>query len=204
MLEKVAHFLSFVFSPLLVPTYGVVIALNTTVLSVLSAGVKWGVPSVTLLITCVMPMLAIGIMWKLGKVKDFGLNNRTERTVPYLVVTTCYLLCGIYLYKVHAPIWLVMFMCGAVLAAIVSQIVNRWWKISAHMTAMGGLLAITMNIALSDFAVCDMMWVVCGVILCCGLVGTARVGLQRHTFGQVAAGTINGFVCVTLLSYLIK
>ncbi|MCM1482727.1 MAG: hypothetical protein NC043_00190 [Muribaculaceae bacterium] len=201
-MNKIAQFLSFIFSPLLVPTYGVCLALHTTVLSVLPFNVLWGVPLVTFVITCILPLLAILGMWKLGQVKEPGLNERTDRTGPYVVTAVCYILCALYLNMANAPGWLVLFMAGGTLATVVSLIVNRWWKISAHMAAMGGLLALTVRVAMSDFATSDMIWWIIGVILCCGLVGTARLILERHTLWQVIAGAANGFVCVMLMSLI--
>ncbi len=201
-MKKAASLISFIFSPLLVPTYGVCIAMHTTVLSVLPARVLWGVPLVAFIVTCVMPLIAIGGMWKLGYVKDMGLNNRTERTAPYIITAVCYILCGVYLYRSNAPAWLIMFMGGGTLAIVVSMVVNRWWKISSHMAAMGGLLALTVRISMSDLATTDMIWWVCGAVICCGLVGSSRLYLERHTLMQVIAGTANGFVCVLLMSLL--
>lgn len=201
-MKKIASLISFIFSPLLVPTYGVWVAMNTTVLSELPARVLWGVPGVTFLITCILPLMAIAGMWRLGSVSDPGLNERTERTAPFTVTAVSYILCAVYLSKANAPSWLVLFMVGATFATVVSLIVNRWWKISAHMAAMGGLFGLTVRIALSDFATADMLWWVAGVAVCCGLVGTARIGLERHTPWQVAAGWANGFVCVLLASLI--
>ena len=36
----------------------------------------------------------------------------------------------------------------------------------------------------------------------CGLLGSARMLLKRHTFMQVVAGWANGFLCVSLIMRL--
>lgn len=93
-----------------------------------------------------------------------------------------------------------MFMVGAVLAVMICIVVNKWWKISAHMTAMGGLMALSMRMAVSHLAVVDMLWPVFSVALLCGMVGTSRLVMQRHTPWQVAAGFAVGFACVYISS----
>ncbi len=98
--------------------------------------------------------------------------------------------------------WLVLFMAGAVAAVIVCAVVNRKWKISAHMTAMGGFMALVMRMAVDNLGIVDMLWPVAIVAMLCGLVGTSRVLMGRHTLMQVAAGFLNGFLCVYAISAL--
>lgn len=204
MIKKISQILSFIFSPLLVPTYGILMAFNYSYLVLASTGTKVGVTAVVFIFTCLFPLLLIGTLWKLGKVSDPGLNSRTDRTVPYLITAASYVAATIYLLNVKSPTWLVMFFCGGFSAVVVSTIVNRWWKISAHMAAMGGLVALSVCMMTGGVAVRQMLWIVLTGIVLCGLVGTARLVLERHTLGQVAAGFLNGFVCVFLLMMLIK
>lgn len=201
-LRKTSSILSTVFSPLLVPTYGVMIGLSTTVLALIPLSTRLSVGAVVLMLTCLLPMLLIGLMWKGGYLSDPGLNKQTERTIPYIITAATFLAAAIYLWRLRAPMWLVMFPTGGLLAAVISLIVNRRWKISAHMAAMGGLFGIVCRIAVSDFAIVNMVWWVALTAVCCGLVAMARLVLNRHTPGQVIAGFVNGFVCVLLLSLL--
>lgn len=199
-MNRIARIISFVFSPLIVPTYGVAMALWLSSLAVLPAGILWRTVGYTAALTCLFPMIIIILMWKLGYLSDPGLNKRTERTLPYIVVLLGYLGCAFLYFRMHAPGWLIGFMLGGSAAVIVSIIVNRWWKISAHMTAMGGLTALTVRLLVSNLAYVDMLWPIIITVLCAGLVGTARVGLRRHTLGQVAAGAANGFFWTYALS----
>lgn len=199
-MKNLAHFFSFVFSPLLVPSYGVWLALWCSTLNHYPADVRWAVTGVTFLITCLFPLLTIFGMWKLGMVSDPGLNKRTERTVPYIITAISYAGCAFYLGRANAPAWLVMFMVGAFCAALVSIVVNLRWKISAHMAAMGGMIGMLFRIATDGIAVSGIMWVIIAAVLAAGAVGTSRVALERHTLMQVIAGTANGFVCVYFLS----
>lgn len=130
---KISRILSSVFSPILLPTYAMILIGQVSVMHFLSAKTLWIVIGVVFLLTAVLPAVSIFTLYKLGMVSDPGLNVRTERTIPYLTVVASYLVCGYFLQRSGAPEWLPMFFYGGALASLVSTVVNRWWKISAHL-----------------------------------------------------------------------
>ncbi|WP_289862506.1 phosphatase PAP2 family protein [uncultured Duncaniella sp.] len=201
-MKKISEILSAVFSPLLVPTYGMVLAAFLTILRMLPSNLLWTAIGITFVITCLVPVSAIVALYRIGVIKDPALNNRTERFIPYGVVVLCYLGCGFFFYKASAPFWLPMFFAGGALATVISTVVNCWWKISAHAAAMGGLVALVFRIVASHYALFNMNVWLSGVIIVAGLVMTARVYLSRHTLWQVLAGCANGFLCVYLMSMI--
>ena len=201
-MKKISEILSAVFSPLLVPTYGMVLAAFLTILRMLPSNLLWTAIGITFVITCLVPVSAIVALYRSGVIKDPALNNRTERFIPYGVVVLCDLGCGFFFYKASAPFWLPMFFAGGALATVISTVVNCWWKISAHAAAMGGLVALVFRIVASHYALFNMNVWLSGVIIVAGLVMTARVYLSRHTLWQVLAGCANGFLCVYLMSMI--
>lgn len=201
-ITNLSHFLSFAFSPLLVPTYGVLAALWGSVLTFIPSPVKWRVTAIMFVLTAVVPAIAIALLkWK-GFVTDIGLNVRRERPVPYCIVCVAYLISGWVFKTAGFPSWLTLFMCGAALATFLSLIINTWWKISAHMAAMGGMLGLMLRIMAEHQAMGDTLAMTLAIVMMIGLVGSARVWLGRHTVGQVYAGTINGLLCVYIISGL--
>ena len=201
-MKKISEILSAVFSPLLVPTYGMVLAAFLTILRMLPSNLLWTAIGITFVITCLVPVSAIVALYRSGVIKDPALNNRTERFIPYGVVVLCYLGCGFFFYKASAPFWLPMFFAGGALATVISTVVNCWWKISAHAAAMGGLVALVFRIVASHYALFNMNVWLSGVIIVAGLVMTARVYLSRHTLWQVLAGCANGFLCDYLMTMI--
>lgn len=199
--QVAARVFSTVFSPLLVPTYGIILAFSLTVLCLLPASTRWGVSAVVFVATCIIPLASILSLWKLKFISEPNLNNRTERTIPYIITGLCYLASGIYLWRLHAPSWLYAFMFGGAIAVGVCIIVNHWWKISAHMAASAGLLAMLMRmlsdgVSVSPWGMCVWITAICLMV---GCVGTSRLILERHSPLQVAAGTMVGFLAVYLL-----
>ena len=200
MIYKLARILSAVFSPLLVPTYGMALALWLSVLAIIPPSLKWGLTGVVFIITAGIPAVGIMTMLRTGQVSDAGLNNRTERTVPYIIVTVCYFISALFLQRAGLPMWIPLFFAGAGVASVVSIIINRWWKISAHAAAMGGLVAMLFRMVALGQNIYAMEWWITGAILAAGLVMSARVYMKRHTLGQVLAGAANGVICVWLIS----
>lgn len=201
-MKKFSEILSAVFSPLLAPTYGMILAAFLTILRFLPANLLWTAIGITFVITALVPVGAIIALYRAGIIKDPGLNERTERYIPYGVVILCYLGCGFFFFKANAPLWLPMFFVGGAVATMINVIVNRWWKISAHGAAMGGMVALMFRIVASHYALFNMNVWLSAVVIAAGLVMTARVYLGRHTLGQVLAGCANGFICVYLLSMI--
>lgn len=197
-MTKFFRVVSTVFSPLVVPCYGVALALCVTPLSAVPFAQRMGVVGMCALFIFIIPALAVLALYRANLISDPGLNSRGDRTIPYAITILCYLLCAYYLYRIAAPGWLVGVMAGGLLTIVINLTVNLRWKISGHMAAMGGFIAITLYIAANQLAIIPMIWFVVGAFLAAGLVGTARLYLNRHTPMQVLAGTINGFLCVYL------
>lgn len=201
-MNKIAHFFSWTLSPILMPTYAVLICMWVTVLSVLPLQLRWTVVGTVFLITCVVPALAILLMYWMGIISAPGLNNRTERYIPYAVTALCYLGAGFYMYRIHAPMWMTMFMVGGAGAALLSCIVNIWWKISAHAAAIGGLLALMFRISIEGVNLHPILPWILGTMVLTGILCTSRLILNCHTFWQVVAGTANGFLWVFFLTMI--
>ena len=201
ILNKSASVISVIFSPLLIPTYG--LAILMAVLSrqfVLPAVTVAVIMSVVFILTGLLPYVIIRSMVKLNYVKNLDLTDRRERLVPFLAAFLLYVVAVVYLYKVNLPLWMLAFMIGGVAALAVAAIVSRRWKISAHATAVGGLSAVGL--------VCSLMlpgglWLLCLTLLAAGLVMSSRLILGVHTPGQVYAGWLNGFVLVITAMFLI-
>ena len=195
-MQLIARFFSTILSPLLMPVFGVFLAFWTSVLFYLPLGTRFVVLLVIFALTCILPMVIIAILHNFGIVTDKGLNIRKERWLPYLATIACYVAAGFYLNHIHSPFWLCMFMFGGAFACVISMIITFWWKISAHMAGVAGVLALLLRIHSDGLGAYNMFWIICIMILLCGCLGSSRIALNRHTFWQVVAGFVNGFVCV--------
>ncbi|WP_346699918.1 hypothetical protein [Barnesiella sp. An22] len=195
-MNKLATLLSTVFHPLLMPTYGIAIALYTSYMRIFGDRLLGIVIVGVLLTTCILPSLGIYILYKLGHISDFRLHERTERTIPYLINFACYVACYLYLYRFGIPGWIIAFIAGAIVALIISLFINRYWKISAHMVAAGSM--VTLVFLMSFYSLMLTPYILplqIASVLLAGAIGSSRILLKRHTLGQVGAGFALGILC---------
>ena len=204
--EKVAdgfsHFLSWIFVPLIMPVFGILFIFRLSILDVIPAGLQTAVTFVIAGINFVAPMLLIFLLKLMGLVQDVGLNGQKERLIPYIITALCYGASAWFVSSRGAPVWVAMFFCGGVVAAIVNLLINLKWKISAHAAAIAGLVALLIRLQ-RDVAVEPklFLWLII-TVGCAGLLGSARVWLNRHTVWQVLAGYTVGFCSVFFMMYI--
>lgn len=203
-LDIAAKFLSVVLYPLFVPTYGMVLFCWAHSLHVSPLPTIWVIVALvgTFLLTCVLPITAIWIMMKRGQIKDLYIDDPHERTMPYLYAFMGF---GFWAYLLvhvlHAPSFLGGVAVGATIAIGLVAVINRWWKISAHLSGMGGLVGGILSYCLGLGAVpTGGTWA--ALLGVSWLLMAARLRLNAHTDAQVSAGWLLGLAC-TFLPYLI-
>ena len=199
-LDIIAKILSVVFYPLFIPTYGVALFCYSYHTVVRELPIVWMVVAVmsTFFITAVIPITAIWIRIFRGAVSDIQIEKAQERTVPFLYSIFCFSVwCYTMISKLNVPTFLTYVTIGATVAIILVMIINLFWKISAHMTGMGGLFGGLITYCLGIGAVPTIgtlcLWI--GVIL---LVMYARLRLNAHTPAQVMTGWLLGVACTAL------
>ena len=193
---------SFAFSPLLIPTYGIIVAFCLSFLVLLPWRTIAVVSATTFLITGIMPFAIIFLLWRIRRVSHPALRNRRERLLPYIATICCYLGCMIYLIVLKAPVWLWSFMLGAAVSVLFVMFINLKWKISAHTTAFGGFLAMMFRIAVNGYSPFPLTGCIAVSVLIAGAVATSRLLLRRHSLLQVLSGFVVGFLSVFLISQM--
>ncbi len=137
----------------------------------------------------------------LGVVDDLSLSNRNDRVIPLLVVGLGYLICAYLLYDYMIVQVIHKVLYGALVSIVVCFIVNFYWKISLHMTAMGAIVGMLYCINLYGYG--RMFNTMLAFIFFAGLLGASRLYLNRHTPAQVLAGFLTGAFFMVLTVYLI-
>ena len=193
-----ANFLSTALSPLLMPTYGVFMVLWVSVLCLLPYGTRVSVLLVCMGITCILPLIFLSVLRHFKLVKDLHVEKREQRFFPYMFTALCYTVAAYYLYYCHSPQWFVMFMVGSAVTVLIMALINLKWKISAHMAGIGGVVALVYQIHVQGVSAFDLFWMLCITIMVAGLLGSARLVLNRHDAWQVLAGVVVGFLSVSL------
>ncbi|MDH6303538.1 membrane-associated phospholipid phosphatase [Parabacteroides sp. PF5-5] len=195
-----ANITSILFHPLLMVTYGVLLALNFTYLAIYPFTMKLYLAGGALLCSAIIPGLLILLMIKGGAATDMELSDRRERAVPYLIFITANMVCMFYLSKLQMPFWILSMFIGICLALFVALCVNFFWKISVHAIGIGGLLGAVMGAA--QIQMINPFWMFIWIILASGLVCTSRIILEKHTPMQTYAGYGLGFICTFGASFM--
>ena len=200
ILTIVAKAISIVLYPLFIPTYGMALFCWAYNSQIQPLSWVWMVVAIfgTLALTCVIPLTAILLMIRRGDIKDIYIDEARERAVPYLYTTFSfgfwsYLMIGV----LHAPRYIGLVTIGATVAIALVAIINHWWKISAHLTGIGGLFGGLLSYCLGIGAIPTWstfsLWLIGSLV-----VMFARLRLNAHTGGQVAAGWLLGLLCTFL------
>lgn len=198
-LDIAAKILSVVLYPLFIPTYGICLFCYAHSMHIAPLHWAWTLIAIpgTFILTCVLPLTSIWIMMKRGEVKDLYIDNPRERTMPYIYAALgfgfwSYLMASI----LHAPLFLSFIAIGATVAIGVVAVINRFWKISAHLTGLGGLVggivSYCVGIGVIPTWVTFCLWL--GLSL---LLMYARLRLNAHTPAQVCSGWLLGLCCTS-------
>lgn len=198
-----AHVISDVFSPLLVPTYGIIAAMWFTRLQYLPLSARlWAIIAVSG-ITALIPFLFILTLIRLGKVTDQSISDRRQRLAPFCLAILCYICAAVYLFMIHAPLWLTTFYAGAAIVTTLTTIINHWWKISAHCSGIAGLAGTMFWLERQELLTTPDLLCVSISLALVGIVAWARLYLRHHTVLQVFAGAVIAFaVEYSLLSLI--
>ena len=202
--NSTAKALSVILDPLFVPTYGVALFCYAYHTQVNPLSPIWMVIAIvgTFLLTCLIPLSAIWIRIKRGVIDDIQIEDPEQRTIPYLYAAFGFSFWAYLMIAVlHAPLYIDFIALGATAAIGLITLINRWWKISAHLTGLGGLIGGLFSYCLGIGALPTVgtfcLWFGLSLVLM-----YARLHLKAHTPSQVVAGWLLGMIC-TFLPYCI-
>ena len=200
LLTRLSQTISYALHPLIVPTWAVLLLLfGHTIMSGISLQVKGFFVAIVLLNTMIIPALCIALLRSLKLIPDWSLNEPKHRIIPMLVVAVGYISCAVMLSKLIMAFLIRRFVFAALGCVLLTLIVTPFWKISLHMTAAGGLLAMLFILNFSGFG--QFPYTLLMFIVLAGALGSARLWLGSHNLAQVAAGFGGGFLIssVTIL-----
>jgi hypothetical protein len=198
METRFAKLITYVFHPLLIPTYGMCLLyrLFSDIYFIRDIRIPLLLIGITLVSTCLLPALSVFLLFRSRKLSTLEMDERKERSAPFLITVLCYLFAYYMLKEFPAPSGMLrtirIFILGAASALVMTTAINFKWKISAHAVAIGGLSGAMAALTLFLPTPPSLGWL-CLVVFIAGLVGYARLRLLAHSQGQVYTGYLLGF-----------
>lgn len=196
--------ISVVFQPLVIPTlvFGLIFFVVPESTS-LPLEFKTRIFYLIALSTFAIPMITIFGLRLSGTLKSLHMETIQDRVIPFSITSVYYLLTLYFLYdktELDPILWQVL---GIITSTIlVLTVVTFFWKMSAHMTGMGGLLAVVLVLGFK-FPTFKVLYPLLLTIMLTGVVGSSRMYLSAHRPVEVYVGLIFGFlVCFLGFSYL--
>ena len=200
-IDIAARTLSLLLYPMLMPTYGMIMLCSIIDIpqhSLYPVSYLWlALCGSTFVITLLIPLLCIIGLKHAGVITDLHLEQKEQRLWPYLITIVCYIV-WFHTFRTFLPQFdfLHWTMTGAVAALTAVTIINKFWKISAHLCAIGGLTGGMINGALS-FGI-QPTESLCAILTASLMLMYARIYLKAHDDKQVVAGFLLGLVCTAL------
>ncbi|MCM0060031.1 MAG: PA-phosphatase [Algoriphagus sp.] len=195
MVRKLALLISVVFQPLLMPSlvFGLLffgVPQATSLPEAFKVRIFYLIVCATLLIPMV---LMLGLRWS-GYVRSLHFEEKRDRRVPFLLVTIFYVLTTYFLKEkteLDPILWQGMGVITVAVALLTG--VTYFWKMSAHLTGVGGVLAVTGILGLY-FPSVTVAYLLVATLLLGGGIASSRLYLDAHRPAEVYAGLLVGFV----------
>jgi hypothetical protein len=199
-MKVLSHLLSWIFLPLFMPLFGLLIAMyvpsspqslvdNDSLYLMIDQN-KWVVLFMFFVFSTVAPGLSFVILRALNVITTIDMESKRERLIPMLIMLAyCLLLYFLFIVKAHnniLPKYVYALPLAGVFVTASFTLINRWIKISLHAGGAGILsgFIFAYSIEQAEF----QFWTILFVILASGLTIMARLFLSKHTPTEVYAG----------------
>ncbi|WP_426227963.1 phosphatase PAP2 family protein [Pseudarthrobacter sp. DSP2-3-2b1] len=189
--NRAARWLTEVFQP------PVVVTLVLLISPVIEPGFPGtiGYGALAALFVCVLPLMLLLVLVRLGKVTDHHVSNRKQRA-PVLLMALGSVAAGlVVLAATPAPRSVLVTVLAIVAGIIVLAAVSPFWKISGHAAAIASSAVISVLML-------GPAWL--PLVLLIPAVGWSRVVLRAHTRAQVVTGSLFGAVVMAGLWWLLR
>lgn len=194
-MKKLSLTISALLHPLLIPTWGFLLLLFApNPYSEMALDYKAMMWIIILVFTFIIPAIFIALLKHFKIIDSYQMHHHRERIIPMAIVFLCYFAGVFVLRKFNAPNIFPLLLAISTIGIGLAGMISTVWKISAHLTAMGGLIASL--IIVSSHLNENYSILIGGIILITGTVAWARLYLEAHNKDQVLAGFVLGFSAI--------
>ena len=198
---QLLKFISIILHPIFMPLLALYLALETLPSEAFAISQYLNyIYGIVICCTIILPLLSIFFLMRKGRVSSLEMSNHKERSLP-LFITVLWMSLGIYILNpplIYTPL-LKAELFGAILIILFAAIISKFWKISLHLLAIGGVVGVFIALQLIEGGVLHLLLI---FILLSGILGVARIAQKAHNHTQVYVGFLLG-VSVELITLLL-
>ena len=214
-MKLASQIISWVFMPLLMPIYALLLVMfipsnidfiqNTQCMYAMDFQFKKAFLYMFLIFCVLAPGVSILILKRRGIIASIDMDTQKERYIPILVMFIyCFVLFFYINYLINVnrlivPKFITTLPLSGVAVTAVFIIINRWRKISIHAAASGILVGFILAYILQQIEY--KLWVFTVSLLVTGIVMSARLYLQKHTFSEVIIGWFIGSFITFVINF---
>jgi len=190
VIDKISQSVSYIFHPLLVPSYtfGTLYYLTPHLVMPLSA---MTLPFL-FITTCIIPIISLSVLRASGSITSLKLDKKDERMVPFTFVTLFFGMTSyMFIFKIGVNDLVAVIFGSTSLLILILTLITLLFKISIHAAGMSGFLGYLLCIAIK-FPEIPLLYPLVILLILNGLVMSSRLHLNAHTPKEILAGFFIG------------
>lgn len=212
MLEKISKIVSWVFVPLFMPMYALLILMyipsredyifNDDSLYFLHPDFKVALLTIFFIFSILAPGLTLVILLKRGYISNIEIDDKRQRLVPLLITAFYCLVLYIFFMarsNVEFPKYIYALPLSGFITISLFAWINFYTKISLHACGTGILAGLIYSYCAQSIYFHFSLLLI--AVFVAGLVMAARVYLNKHTLPQVIYGFSGSAIIVYLITY---
>jgi len=200
-MKKLAPIVSYVFHPLVMPSLGLLIILNSgTYLALLDPAAKRALVFVMALGTLVFPLMMLPIIHYRSLLRSEQSGSRGEQLVPQAIILVLYMITYVYFKRLPVSKVIHAYALSVTITMLLLVIINLKVKVSTHLAALGGISGLI--IALIFLYQTPLQGFLLLSFLAAGLLGSARLAMGDH-WRDLMSGFLLGFLVILITLLLV-
>ena len=195
---KTAKIISIIGHPIFHPTWMMIIMLLSG-LTRFTPGNDMTFLTITISMTCLIPIIIIMMMKKWGIISSLEMDERNDRPGPLFIMVIFLYLTMRFFNKI--PLFSIynFYLTTVIVVTILAFAITFFWKISLHALGWGNFVACLFILTTISIRLYLLYFI--ASIVAAGIVATARLKLKSHSNAQIYAGFAMGFATVLIMYF---
>ena len=196
---KTAKIISIIGHPIFHPTWMMILLLLSGITR-FTPGNDWTFLTITLSMTCLLPILVIVMLKKWHFIESYEMDERDDRLGP-LFIMVLFLFVTLRFFN-KMPLFSIynFYLTTVIVTTILAFVITFFWKISLHALGWGNLTACLFIMTTVSMRLYLLYFL--GSVVISGIVAAARLKLKSHSNAQIYSGFAMGFATVILVYFL--